>query len=75
MVTDISERGLGFVNDTDVRLGKQIRATVVFGNGRSFAFEGEVVRKKNNEVGIYFSELMPQHLVIEQQASLLKFPS
>lgn len=73
-VTDISERGLGFVNDANLRLGKEMRATVIFADGSSFSFEGAVVRRKEREVGIYFRELMPLETVLKEQRATLKLP-
>ena len=74
-VTDISERGLGFINEAGVRLGKAMRGTVIFADGGSFAFEGSVIRRKEREPGVYFKELMPHTILLKEQQVAFKLPA
>jgi len=72
-VINISERGLKFVNDQQIPMGKFINGTIVLSNKTSIKLKGTVVWSEGNTAGVLISGVIPQDIMEEQLAFTKKF--
>jgi len=72
-VINISERGLKFVNDQQIPMGKFINGTIVLSNKTLIKLKGTVVWSEGNTAGVLISGVIPQDIMEEQLALTKKF--
>ena len=70
-VINISERGLKFINDQQIPMGKFINGTIVLSSKTSIKLKGTVVWSEGNEAGVLISGVIPQD-IMEAQLALIK---
>lgn len=67
-VTDISQKGLGFLNHKDVMLGGEIEGRVTFTDGDSIDIVGKIGWKKAGQTSLDLSNTIP-HSFIKKELS------
>jgi hypothetical protein len=72
-VINISERGLKFINDQQIPMGKFINGTIVLSKKTSINLKGTVVWSEGNAAGILISGVIPQYIMEKQLALTKKF--
>ena len=72
-VINISERGLKFVNDPEIPMGKFINGTIVLSKTISIKIKGTIVWSEGNAAGVLISGVIPQNIMEEQLALTKKF--
>ncbi|MBW1863793.1 MAG: PilZ domain-containing protein, partial [Deltaproteobacteria bacterium] len=62
-VADISEEGLGFLNNQKMTFKGWVSGTLSFQNGRNVDVEAIVVRQADNNLGLHFVSSLPKSLI------------
>jgi hypothetical protein len=70
-VVNISERGLKFINVSQIPMGKFINGTIVLSKRISIKIKGTVVWSEGNTAGVLISGVIPQD-IMEEQLALIK---
>lgn len=70
-VINISERGLKFINEIQIPMGKFISGTIELSSKTSIKLKGTVVWSEGNEAGVLISGVIPQD-IMEDQLALIK---
>ena len=65
-VSDISEKGLRFINDKEINLDKRIRGTLTFLYGESVEIAGSVEWEKDNDFGVQFEVPISSDMIIKE---------
>jgi len=70
-IADVSEKGLRFINNNEVKLDNWIRGTLTFLNGGSVDVEGMIEREQGNDFGLYLEYLIPPDMIFEEQRHII----
>lgn len=66
-VLEVSEKGLRFVNDKDVKLAEWVRGTITFHDGDMSELEGRIVRKDGDEIALNLITPIPFPRILKEQ--------
>lgn len=66
-VNDISERGLKFWNNQNIKLSEWVRGTITFHNKISLNVEGRIVWEYKNGIGVKLITAIPYNRILEEQ--------
>ena len=73
-VANISEKGVMFLTDGKARFGKWVNGDVIFSDGQTLAVEGKIVRKRENNIGIFLTiKPIPYSKILSEQRLLARF--
>lgn len=71
-VIDVSESGLRFINDQEVKLAKWFRVTLIFLDGQAIERESRLVWRHEDIYGIEFVMPIPYKTILKEQRYLIK---
>jgi hypothetical protein len=74
-VIDISERGLRFWNNQNIKLPEWARGTIIFHNNNSLNVEGKIVWEYENGIGVKLITSIPYTRILEEQRYLINLIS
>ena len=70
-IADISEKGLGLVNDKKISLDVMIRGKLTFLCGETVDIEGAILWEQDNLLGVQFESLISSDKIIKELHYLL----
>ncbi len=73
-VLDISERGIRFINNTDIRLKEWVHGTLVFSDQSTVSLNGLVVRKQGGTVSLQLIASIPADMIARENEHHLSTP-
>lgn len=73
-VVNISEKGVLFLADKRTSFGRWVSGEVTFYDGQTMGIEGKVVRKYENNIGIFLAiKSIPYSKILSEQRLLARF--
>ena len=66
-VLEVSEKGLRFLNDKEVKLAEWVRGTIRFHDGELLDLEGRTVRKQGDEIALNLVTPIPFPRILKEQ--------
>ena len=70
-VMDISERGIRFLDAPTGHVPEWLTGKLVLKGNRVLELEGEVVRKCEDEIGVFLLTFIPYKIILEEQRQLI----
>jgi hypothetical protein len=70
-VTDISQKGLRFLNHKDVMFGVKLEGKITFTDGDSINIVGNIEWKKADQTSLIFTDIIPHSLIKKELAQLV----
>lgn len=64
---EVSEKGLRFLNDKEVKLAEWVRGTILFHDGELLDLEGRTVRKEGDEIALNLITPIPFARILKEQ--------
>jgi len=71
VVADVSEKGVRFINDKEIKLESRIRGTLVFLCGESIEIEGCLEWQQDDDFGVRLSRPIPTEKIQYEQRHIL----
>lgn len=72
-VLDISEKGVRFLKDKQVRFGRWVSGEVTFYDGQTMIIEGKIVRNQENNIGLFLTiKAIPYSKILSEQRLLAR---
>lgn len=71
-VLDISERGLKFASNQEVKFAEWVRGTLVFADRESLVVEGRIIWKKETQIGLKLATPISYTRILKEQRSLVE---
>jgi hypothetical protein len=71
-VLDISERGLRFASDQEVKFAEWIRGTLIFSDRGSLVIEGRIIWKKEAKIGLKLVTPISYMRILKEQRTLVE---
>ena len=73
-VVNISEKGVMFLADKKMRFGRWMSGEVTFYDGQPIGIEGKIVRKHENNIGMFLTiKPIPYSRILSEQRFLARF--
>jgi hypothetical protein len=71
-VLDISERGLKFVSDQEIKFAEWVRGTLIFSDRASLVVEGRIIWKRETQIGLKLATPISYPRILKEQRSLVE---
>ena len=73
-VVNISEKGVMFLAEKKIKFGRWVSGEVTFYDGQSMGIEGKIVRKYENNIGMFLTiKSIPYSRILSEQRFLARF--
>jgi len=73
-VVNISEKGVMFLADKKIEFGRWVSGDVTFFDGQPIGIEGKIVRKHENNIGMFLTiKPIPYSKILSEQRFLARF--
>ena len=73
-VVNISEKGVMLVAEKKASFGRWVSGEITFSDGQTMGIEGEVVRKNENNIGIFLTiKSIPYSKILSEQRLIARF--
>jgi len=73
-VVNISEKGVMFSADGEVKFGRWVNGQVTFSDGQTVSVEGKIVRKREKNIGMFLTiKSIPYSKILSEQRLLARF--
>ncbi len=72
-VVNISEKGVMFLADGEAKFGRWVSGEVIFSDGQTVGVEGKIVRKRENNIGVFLTiKPIPYAKILSEQRLLAR---
>ena len=73
-VLNISEKGVMFLAEKEIKFGRWVRGTVTFNDSQTVGIEGKIVRNHGNNIGMFLTvKAIPYSRILSEQRLLAHF--
>ncbi len=71
-ILDISETGIKFLNDNNLKLEDKIEGELSFPDGETFQVDGNIIRKQDDQVILNLNSPIPYSKIIREQRDIIR---